>query len=46
VLAAILLVVVFSLGLAWVLTTVGLVMRSPDAALTAVFAPLTVRLSR
>jgi ABC-2 type transport system permease protein len=40
VLAAILLVVVFSFGLAWVFTTVGLVMRSPNAVMNTGFMAL------
>jgi daunorubicin/doxorubicin transport system permease protein len=40
VLAAILIVVVFSFGLAWVFTTVGLVMRSPNAVMNTGFMAL------
>jgi ABC-2 type transport system permease protein len=40
VLAAILLVVIFSFGLAWVFTTVGLVMRSPNAVMNTGFMAL------
>ncbi len=40
VLAAMLLVVVFSLGLAWVMTTVGLLMRAPNAVMNAGFMAL------
>ena len=40
VLAAILLVVVFSFGLAWVFTTVGLVLRSPNAVMNGGFMAL------
>jgi daunorubicin/doxorubicin transport system permease protein len=40
VLAAMLLVVVFSFGLAWVFTTVGLVMRSPNAVMNTGFMAL------
>jgi ABC-2 type transport system permease protein len=40
VLAAILLVVVFSFGLAWVFTTVGMVMRSPNAVMNTGFMAL------
>jgi ABC-2 type transport system permease protein len=40
VLAAMLLVVVFSFGLAWVFTTVGLLMRSPNAVMNAGFMAL------
>jgi ABC-2 type transport system permease protein len=40
VLAAMLLVVVFSFGLAWVFTTVGLLMRSPQAVLNGGFMVL------
>ncbi|HWT25813.1 MAG TPA: ABC transporter permease [Solirubrobacteraceae bacterium] len=40
VLAAMLLVVVFAFGLAWVFTTVGLVMRSPNAVLNGGFMAL------
>ena len=40
VLAAVALVVVFSFGLAWVFTTVGLLMRSPGAVMNAGFTAL------
>jgi ABC-2 type transport system permease protein len=40
VLAALLLIVVFAFGLAWVYTTVGLVMRAPNAVLNAGFMAL------
>src|SRR4051794_20926882 len=40
VLGAILLIVVFAFGLAWVFTTVGLVMRAPNAVLNAGFMAL------
>ena len=40
VLAAMLLVVVFSFGLAWLFTTVGLVMRSPNAVMNTGFMAL------
>ncbi len=40
VLAAMLLVVVFSFGLAWVFTTVGMVLRSPNAVLNSGFMAL------
>jgi ABC-2 type transport system permease protein len=40
VLAAMLLVVVFSFGLAWVFTTMGLLMRSPNAVMNAGFMAL------
>jgi ABC-2 type transport system permease protein len=40
VLAAMLLVVVFSFGLAWVFTTVGLIMRSPNAVMNTGFMAL------
>ena len=43
-LAALALVVVFSFGLSWVFTTLGLVMRSPNAVMNAGFMvifPLT-----
>jgi ABC-2 type transport system permease protein len=40
VLAAILLVVAFSFGLAWVFTTVGLLMRAPNAVMNAGFMAL------
>ena len=40
VLAAMLLVVVFSLGLAWVMTTVGLLLRAPNAVMNAGFMAL------
>jgi ABC-2 type transport system permease protein len=40
VLAALALVVVFSLGLAWVFTTVGLIMRAPNAVLNTGFMAL------
>jgi ABC-2 type transport system permease protein len=40
VLAAMLLVVVFSFGLAWVFTTIGLLMRSPNAVMNTGFMAL------
>jgi ABC-2 type transport system permease protein len=40
VLAAMLLVVVFAFGLAWVFTTVGLLMRTPNAVMNAGFMAL------
>jgi len=40
VLAAMLLVVVFAFGLAWVFTTVGLLMRAPNAVMNAGFMAL------
>jgi len=40
VLAALALVVVFSLGLAWVFTTIGLIMRAPNAVLNTGFMAL------
>ena len=40
VLAALVLVVVFSLGLAWVFTTVGLLMRAPNAVMNTGFMAL------
>jgi ABC-2 type transport system permease protein len=40
VLAALLLVVLFSLGLAWVFTTVGLLMRAPNAVMNTGFMAL------
>ncbi len=40
VLAAMLLVIVFALGLAWVFTTVGLLMRAPNAVMNAGFMGL------
>ncbi len=57
VLAAVGLIPVFAVGMGWIWTALGLVMRSPRAImsiwvlaaaalLTAVFAPLTMRLYR
>ena len=40
VLAALALVVVFSIGLAWVFTTIGLILRAPNAVLNAGFMAL------
>jgi hypothetical protein len=46
VVAAALLVVAFSVCLSWVWTTLALLMKSPGVVLTAVIAPLAMRLLR